>query len=342
MKIRIPEKNKKAGVCYALSEDGIELPVIDLTHPAFAFQMDEATLAGHLERFYREEERQERLPLFLKRVLFRLVLSRSVLGRGLMQAQGGFLSSMNTYLMKLGPDNLGRGYAKGIDRRIAASLPCLSMRLRLQDMARLLAEGLTPALEAQPRRPLLMLNIAGGPASDSLNALILLSREHPEWLAGRRIRIHVLDLDSSGPTFAGRALEGLIAKGAPLQDLDASLHHQPYDWTRVEDLRRLLAGALAGDAVMATSSEGGLFEYGSDEEIVSNLEALRDLSPANGVVVGSVTPDDGPARALKDSSRLTTRPRSLEAFTSLAGRAGWRVVEAVERPFCRNVRLARA
>jgi len=68
MKIRIPERNKKAGVCYALSEDGVELPVIDITHPAFAFQMDEATLVGYLERFYREEERQKRLPVFLKRV----------------------------------------------------------------------------------------------------------------------------------------------------------------------------------------------------------------------------------------------------------------------------------
>jgi hypothetical protein len=342
MIIRIPEKNKKAGVYYALSDDGVELPVIDITHSAFAIYMDEATLAGHLERFYREEERQKKLPEFLRRLLFRLVLSRSILGRGIMQAQGGFLNAMNTYLMKLGPDNLGRGYAKGIDRRIAASLPCLSMRLRLQDMARLLAEGLAPALETKPGRPLWLLNIAGGPASDSLNALIVLNAEHPGWLAGRKIQIQILDLDPSGPAFAGRALESLLAKGAPLHGLDASLHHQPYNWTRAEDLHQLLADATAPDAVMATSSEGGLFEYGSDEEIVANLEVLRDLAPANGVVVGSVTPDDGPVRVLKDSSRVSTHPRSLKAFSTLASRAGWSVADAIERPFCRNVRLARA
>jgi hypothetical protein len=30
MQERIPEKNKKPGVCYAWSEDGIELPVVRL------------------------------------------------------------------------------------------------------------------------------------------------------------------------------------------------------------------------------------------------------------------------------------------------------------------------
>jgi hypothetical protein len=32
---RLSERNKRPGVCYALTDDGIELPVIDLTHPAF-------------------------------------------------------------------------------------------------------------------------------------------------------------------------------------------------------------------------------------------------------------------------------------------------------------------
>jgi hypothetical protein len=28
----IPENNKKPGVCYAVTEDGLELPVVDITH----------------------------------------------------------------------------------------------------------------------------------------------------------------------------------------------------------------------------------------------------------------------------------------------------------------------
>jgi len=30
---RVPELNKKPGVCYAVTDDGLDLPVIDLTHP---------------------------------------------------------------------------------------------------------------------------------------------------------------------------------------------------------------------------------------------------------------------------------------------------------------------
>ena len=35
---KIPEQNKKPGVCYAVTDDGLELPVIDITHPAFAWK----------------------------------------------------------------------------------------------------------------------------------------------------------------------------------------------------------------------------------------------------------------------------------------------------------------
>ncbi len=35
MQIKIPEKNKKPGVCYTITDDGLELPVIDVTNPVF-------------------------------------------------------------------------------------------------------------------------------------------------------------------------------------------------------------------------------------------------------------------------------------------------------------------
>jgi hypothetical protein len=48
--------------------------------------------------------------------------------RGIAASEGGFLSGMNTYIMKVGPDNLNDGYASKIDRMIAAFMPTLSMR----------------------------------------------------------------------------------------------------------------------------------------------------------------------------------------------------------------------
>jgi hypothetical protein len=43
---RIPEKNNRAGLSYAVTDDGLELPVIDTTHPAFACEMTEAEISA--------------------------------------------------------------------------------------------------------------------------------------------------------------------------------------------------------------------------------------------------------------------------------------------------------
>jgi hypothetical protein len=339
MNIRIPEKNKKAGVCYAVTRDGLELPVVDVTHPAFVLTVSDETLAELTRVFVRDEERRAKMPAFLQELLFWLVLRGSVLGRGILAADGTFVTGMNTYLMKLGPDNLGAGYAGNIDRRIAAALPPLSVRLRLQDVARLLADGLAPALGSRPGRPLRLLNIAGGPAADSLNALILIRKEHPEWLAGRSVRIEVLDGDDEGPEFGARALATLLSEGASLHGAEIGLEHVPYDWKDVEALRKRLDGADTGDTIIAASSEGGLFEYGSDDEIVANLAVLRGATPADSIMVGSVTRGEGPAQQVKASTRVATRPRTLEAFTALVHRSGWTVARALKAPFSYNVSL---
>lgn len=52
--VRIPEKNKKPGVYYALTNDGVELPVIDVTHPEFALNLSAEDLSARRERFIRD------------------------------------------------------------------------------------------------------------------------------------------------------------------------------------------------------------------------------------------------------------------------------------------------
>src|SRR5712692_4870809 len=202
------------GILFALTDDGVSLPVIDVTNPAFAVTATDAELASLSDRFVLESTERQEIPAPL-----RDALQRSRLGRALMAASGTFLTGMNTYLLKLGPDNLGTD-ANPIDRRIAASFPALMTRLRLQDMARLLADGVSLAAAAAPQRPLCLVNIGGGPAGDSWNALIHLHAEHPDLLAGREIVIAVLDLDDRGPAFGVRALETLRATGAPLCGLE--------------------------------------------------------------------------------------------------------------------------
>jgi hypothetical protein len=46
---------------------------------------------------------------------------------------------MTTYLVKLGPDNLEEDYVTALGRKGTDALPPFGVRLRLQDMARLIA-----------------------------------------------------------------------------------------------------------------------------------------------------------------------------------------------------------
>ena len=102
----------------------------------------------------------------------------------------------------------------------------------------------------------------------------------------------------------------------------------------------MLREAEARGAIAICSSEGGMFEYGSDEEIEANLSALR--GPANVVgVVGSVTRADEPIQRLRESSSAATRPRGLAVFRELARKAGWTIARVIERPFSDQVALNR-
>ena len=325
------EKN----VVYAKTEEGVETAVIDVTNPAFAVRATEAELAAMAEQYILEAGRQQEIPEAVREAL-----RNSMLGRGLMAASGTFVDGMSTYLLKLGPENLGEE-ASPIDRRIAASFPAFTARLRLVDMARLLAEGLVRSAAVERRRPVCLVNIGGGAGSDSWNALICLHSECPELLKGRRIVIAVLDLDARGPAFGVRAVASLRTLGAPLSGLDIAARYLSYQWSDAERLRMALEGLNAGDVACGVSSEGGLFEYGSDEEIVSNLRVVHAGTAADAIVVGSVTREGGVVRASLIANRVTTRPRTIEAFRVLAKRGGWRVEKVLDRPFSYNVRLVK-
>jgi hypothetical protein len=330
-------------VLYAETDEGLELALIDVTNPAFAVSATDAELASMAEQYIREAPQQQEIPAALREAL-----GSSMLGRGLMAAAGTYLDGMSTYILKLGPENLGEG-ATPIDRRIAASFPAFTARLRLQDMAELLADGLALIAAAEPRRTILLVNIGGGPASDSWNALIVLNSrlragfgaEKEELPAGPRLVIAIMDVDDKGPAFGARAIDALRVPAAPLRGLDIEVRHFRQAWSETDRLREALGKLQADGAACGVSSEGGLFEYGSDEEIVSNLAALHAGTAEDAFVVGSVTKDGGPVRASLIANRVSTRPRTMEAFRVLVGQAGWLVQEVRERPFSFNVRMVK-
>jgi hypothetical protein len=244
-----------------------------------------------------------------------------------------------TYVFKLGPAHLG-SCDSPLDRRLAASFPALTMRIRLQDMVTQLANGLRVALrQSAATRPLLLVNIAGGAAADSWNTVMQLRREEAGSLDGRRISIVVLDADADGPAFGAAAVRALQGAGEALAGLNLRYEHIVYDWSDTRTLVRVLERFGAREAICGLSSEGGLFEYGSDADIVSNLRAFHAGSSHDAVVAGSVTHDSERARRLGNRSGAATIPRSLAAFSQLASLGGWLVESAVERPFSRHVRL---
>jgi hypothetical protein len=331
----VSEETDCRGVVWATTAGGQKLPVIDVTQPRFALADDAAANAALFRAFMDTERRRARTPRFLWRMMFALAARRSPLVHAIMHPQGGYLDGLTTYIMKLGADNLPPPFNGKIDRRMAAAAPVVSMRLRLQQCAELLAEGLRAPLVDAPAARLLLLNIAGGTAIDSLNALILLQRDAPALLA-RPIQILVLDIDPAGPIFGANAVGALTQGGRALAGLDLSFRHECYDWNRTETLDDIVRQSAAQGTILAASSEGGLFEYGSDDAIVANLSAL---SHGATLVVGSVTCADPMRRDMIASGKFKLVPRGVEGFAPLAKRGGFALAKVKSTPISDQVLL---
>ena len=134
-------------------------------------------------------------------------------------------------------------------------------------------------------------------------------------------------------------MHALRAPAAPLGGLDVSFRHFKYDWSAADRLRQTFTDLNTAEALCAISSEGGLFEYGSDTEIMANLNAMHAGTASDAIIVGSVTRDCEVVRVSQIANRVSTRPRTMEAFRSLVEQDGWFVSQVIERPFSYNVSL---
>ncbi len=306
-----------------------------MTHPAFGIPDDPAAVAALRREFAVAERRQKQLPGFLLRYFIRAAAKRSLLARALLESGTPVLPGVSTYLMKLGADNLIPPFDTRTDRQFAAAPGVLSMRIRLQQVAKLVAQGLESELAARPGVPLHLINIGGGTAIDSLNSLLLLRRSGAQLLQ-RQVRIHVLDMDTNGPSFGANALAALSAAGGALAGCDIQLTHQAYDWNETTLLRALVLELAAQDSIVAASSEGALFEYGDDEAVVRNLKALSAAGRGAKVVAGSVTRADDLTRHSLALTRFKLVPRGGRALRGPDPRHGLfrgsRRVVTPERP----------
>ena len=309
----------------AKTREGYDLPVIDVTNPRFAVPDGAAARALH-DAFVASERRRRFIPSFIMRIILRSAARKSRLIRALFNTDAGFLDGLSTYVLKLGADNLVPPYDGPVDRRLGASPHIGLLRLRMQQTARLLADGLVAELERAGSAALNLINIGGGPALDSTNALILLNRARPDLLK-RPIAIHVLDSAEDGPFFGANALAALKQAGRPLHGLDVAWAHRGYDWNEPAALAQLVREVTSAGGLVAASSEGALFEYGSDEAIVANLRALRQNGTGARLVAGSVTPADDVRQRMIAETGFKLVPRGVAGFAPLAARAGFGIAK---------------
>jgi hypothetical protein len=311
----------------AKTREGYDLPVIDVTHPRFAVSDDPDAARALYDAFVASERRRRFIPPFIMRMMLRSAAKSSRLVRAVFEPDTGFLDGVSTYVMKLGAENLVAPYDSPMDHRLAASPHIGLLRLRMQQTARLVAEGLVEDLAAAGGAPLHLINIGGGPALDSINAVILLNRLRPD-LASRPIVIHVLDGSEDGPFFGANALAALMADGRPLHGLDVTWVHRTYDWNEPAVLEQLVRELISAGGLIAASSEGALFEYGSDDAVVANLVALRAHGNGAKLIAGSVTRPDDIRRRMMAQTRFRLVLRGTTGFAPLAERAGFVIAKA--------------
>jgi len=318
---------REDGILFAATEEGYSLPIIDITHPRFHVADDKCSIRALRDRFAEEDERRRRIPKFILRLMLRSMARKSRLVRALFGSRSAFLDGLSTYAMKLGAGNLVPPYDGPVDRRFASSPHIPLLRLRMQQVASMLAEGLRDELAARPGSPLHLVNIGGGPAMDSLNTLILLNRTNPEQMR-RPIFIHVLDGDRPGPRFGADAKAVLQSQIGPLSGLNLEFDHRLYNWNQPQPLQTLLSAPEMAGAILAASSEGALFEYGSDRAIIDNLKALR--TGGITLVAGSVTGASHRRRQMVAASGFRLYPRGVSGFAPLAEVSGFRITQRAE------------
>jgi hypothetical protein len=205
--------------------------------------------------------------------------------------------------------------------------------MRIRDLCRLQAGAVVPQLESSPEKTLCFINIAGGAASDSINTLILIRTENPTLLKNRKIEINVLDIDTISPHFARSCIEALKKQAHHFHGLDIAFHHIAHDWKDTDGLIPLLSNKK--DHIVMCSSEGGLFEYGMDEDILRNLNVLYDHSPGDMRIAGTIIHDTDtvdptvPATAKATNSGL--RFLGVNGLKDLLEKTDWRLESVQEK-----------
>jgi hypothetical protein len=330
----ISEKKKIAGLSYVTMANGIEIPVLDITHQLFNSAIDFNQLEKYLKDVEGKGEKRaenfQKMPAFIRRYLTK----RSFIMAEMFSEKkdDSFLSGLSTLLLKMGPYLIGGGRKRFLDRLASRGIGGIVLRLRLRDIAWCQAETLIPQLTNSPGKDLCFINIAGGTSCDSINALLLIQNEEPDLLENRNIEINVLDINADGPDFAERSVNALKTGSGKFSGLNISLRYHRYNWDDPSVLKNLLLNRK--QCIQICASEGGLFEYGSDEVIIQNLNTLSENSSEEMVITGSVLRDinsiDAGAKAAMKITGIRARMLGTKGLNDVLEKTKWKRDRLIE------------
>ncbi|WP_438432121.1 hypothetical protein [Gorillibacterium sp. sgz500922] len=155
--------NHDQRISYAAFENGIQLPILDITHPLFHKSIDEQAYHLNCLKSARSIDSLKKMPGFIQNIFVKMS-----------NVDNSHLSGMRTMLYKLGPE-LSRGIKLGFrDKWALKQTSFMGLRIRMRDLCRYQSQILLPQLMQSPERNLCFFNIAGGAAADSINTLILI------------------------------------------------------------------------------------------------------------------------------------------------------------------------
>lgn len=319
----VPQANHVAGLVYMVNDAGEEIPVIDLTHPAFQRPMETGRVVTGwlLPRLFRLLPRQIRAEIG----------AHAPITQGLLNGGDTVLSGERTYYVRLGPEFLPSSYPT-IDKVVAGAVVARNTLSRLDSVSDLETAQLRAMLHRHPDRSTVhFVNIGGGTAMDSVNSLLKLQQQSPADFAALRnkeIVISVAALDDSGVSLGRQAIAALQRAGRLPSDMRIRMEYVPYDWTRPSTLLPVLARVSEENALC--SVEGSFFEYGSRQVIQDNLRVIADNTPSDVPVIGTSYRDPQTIHTVVPSL-MTVVPRigwqlhGMNNISSFARDSGWNV-----------------
>ena len=147
-------KNKLPGLSYAYTANGVELPVLDITHPGFVSAIDENKLKELIPYVEKNAEKNaakfKKIPAFIKNYFSKHSFAMSELMQN--ENESSFASGISTLMMKLGPALLGKGKRRYWDRMVTKGFGALVIRMRARDISQCLSEELIPLLHRFPEK----------------------------------------------------------------------------------------------------------------------------------------------------------------------------------------------